>query len=70
MKFSTTLLLLSMANLAFGQERVGAPKMSLSGDRGGQGRFAKNSDAALQRQRRRAREVEEERRLLSHPRGL
>ena len=74
MKFFTTFFLFAMATIALGNEQVGGaapPKMSLANDRGGQGRFAKESDASQQRQRRRANEVEDRRRrLVSQHRGL
>lgn len=67
MKF-TAVILFTLAAFAVGDEQRGAPKRSLSGERGGQARFHKDSEAAQQRRRQRANE-EMRRRLQNQPRG-
>jgi hypothetical protein len=67
MKFSAVILF-TLAAFAVGAEERGAPKRSLSGDRGGQARFNKDSEAAQQRRRQRAND-EMRRKLQTQPRG-
>ena len=67
MKFFTTILL-TLAAFATANEKQGAVKQSLAGERGGQASLFKNSEANQARRRQRANE-ELHRRLESQVRG-